>query len=353
MAYFRENIEKLHGYVPGFQPGSTKVIKLNTNENPYPPSPKVLEAIAAVTPEQLRRYPDPLGTAFREAAAEVLGLEPGNILCTNGGDELLTLCFRAFCGPDRSVAYPGPTYSLYPVLAGIQNCEPVEVPFDEAGYFQLDEILIAGAGLVILCNPNAPTGLFVRPQRIADLAERLRGKSILLVDEAYVDFAEANCVPLVREHENLILLRSLSKGYSLAGLRFGFGIARPVLIEGLLKVKDSYNVNAISIAAATAAIRDQVTHHENVNKVRVERVRLIQALRELGFEVRESSTNFVLAKYDRLPAAQIHELLAGRDIYVRYFDLDGLRDKLRITVGTPEQNNGLIEALKKITGAKE
>ncbi|MHC4372233.1 MAG: pyridoxal phosphate-dependent aminotransferase, partial [Planctomycetota bacterium] len=265
MGYFRENIEKAKAYEPGFQPKETDVIKLNTNENAYPPSPAVMEALAQITPEQLRRYPDPEGNAFRQAAAEVNSLDPECIMCCNGGDELLTIAFRAFCDKSRPVAYPVPTYSLYPVLARLQNCRAIEVPFDSE--FNLPAKLAStGAALTIICNPNAPTGSFVSIDELASLADDLAG--VLLVDEAYVDFAPDNATRLVSEFDNVIVLRSMSKGYGLAGLRFGYAIAPADLMAGLLKVKDSYNIDSVAIALATAAIRDQKYFKENVEKVK-------------------------------------------------------------------------------------
>ncbi len=347
MSYFRQNIEKAKGYVPGFQPAGGDVVKLNTNENPYPPSAKVLEAIGNISAQQLRRYPEPSGDTFRRAASEVLGVSADNIICTNGGDELLTICLRAFCSPSRPVAYPVPTYSLYPVLAGLQNCECIEVGFD-AEFSLPDELARTDAALTIVCNPNAPTGTFIEPGRLGALAEKLDGKGVLLIDEAYVDFSETNCVKLVGDYSNVIILRSMSKGYSLAGLRFGYGIASRELIAGLIKVKDSYNVDAVGIAAATAAIKDQEHFKANVEKVKAERSRLTEELKGFGLGVGDSRTNFVLARCDNAGASEIYARLAERNIYVRYFDLPGMADKLRITVGTKEQNDKLISALKEI-----
>jgi histidinol-phosphate aminotransferase len=344
MGYFRENVEKAKGYEPGFQPKQTDVIKLNTNENSYPPSPNVMKVLAKITPEKLRQYPDPLGNEFRRAAAEVNNVEPDYIMCCNGGDELLSMAFRAFCDQNRPVAYPVPTYSLYPVLAKLQNCQAIEIPFDDE--FNLPPRLVGtGAALTIVCNPNAPTGSFVGVEEIASLADELEGG--LLIDEAYVDFAEENCARLVRDFDNVIILRSMSKGYSLAGIRFGYAIAKPELIAGLMKVKDSYNVDAVAIAVATAAIKDQQYFKENVEKVRTERQELTEQLRALNFEVPSSFANFVLAK-SSYPASEIYDKLIQRNIYVRYFDLPGLGDELRITVGTRQQNEKLISALKEI-----
>jgi len=345
MSLFRKNIDKVAGYTPGFQPDNTDVIKLNTNENPYPPSPAVMKALADIGPEQLRRYPDPLGIAFKNAAAKLTGLKPGNIICCNGGDDLLTMAFRAFCDETRPVAYPVPTYSLYPVLANLQNCPAVEIPFDTE--FNLPPRLIkTEAVLTIICNPNAPSGSFINPVELASLADEIPG--VLLVDEAYVDFAPDNCGSLVKNFDNVILLRSMSKGYSLAGLRFGYAMANPTLIEGLMKVKDSYNVDAVAIALAAAAVKDQDYFITNIKKVKAARELLTAQLRALGFEVPASHANFVLARCIACNAGEIYDKLVQRNIYVRYFDLPGLDDKLRITVGTKKQNDTLILALKEI-----
>ncbi|MBN1392287.1 MAG: histidinol-phosphate transaminase [Sedimentisphaerales bacterium] len=345
MGYFKENIEKAKGYEPGFQPKDSTVVKLNTNENPYPPTPRVMQVLSEISPEQLRRYPDPMGNAFRRAAAEVNGVEPDCILCCNGGDELLKMAFQAFCGENRPVAYPVPTYSLYPVLANLQNCKAIEIPFDSE--FNLpSKLATSGAGLTIVCNPNAPTGSFINVDELASLAAELKG--VLLIDEAYVDFAEENCTALVKDFDNVIILRSMSKGYSLAGIRFGYAIARPVLISGLVKLKDSYNVDSVAIAVATAAIGDQDYLLKTVKKIKAERKRMTKQLRSLGFDVPDSSSNFVLAKCKNSRASEIYEKLTRRNIFVRYFAYPQLEDKLRITIGTPEQNDKLLSALKEI-----
>ncbi|MHC4395398.1 MAG: histidinol-phosphate transaminase [Planctomycetota bacterium] len=345
MGYFRDNIERAKGYEPGFQPKEGDVLKLNTNENPYPPSPKVLKALTQISAEQLRRYPDPVGNEFRRAAAEVNGVSADCIMCCNGGDDLLTMAFRAFCGQGRSVAYPVPTYSLYPVLANLQNCEAIEVPFD--GEFNLPTGLInTEAALTIVCNPNAPSGSFISVGELASLADEISG--VLLIDEAYVDFATENCTAVAKDFDNVIILRSMSKGYSLAGLRFGYAVASPDLIAGLMKVKDSYNVDAVAIAAATAAIKDQEYFKKNIEKIKKDREILTAQLRVLKFEVPDSFSNFVLAESKKCKANEIYDKLVQRNIYIRYFALPGLDNKLRITVGTSEQNDKLILALKEI-----
>jgi histidinol-phosphate aminotransferase len=348
MSYFRDNIEKAKAYEPGYQPNSLDVIKLNTNENPYPPSPAVMKVIREIGPEQLRRYPDPMGNVFREEVGKINGVEPDWIMCCNGGDELLKMAFTAFCDRRRPAAYPVPTYSLYPVLANIQNCRAIEVPFDEECNLP-SKLARARAALTIVCNPNAPSGTIIAAEELAELADEIKG--VLLIDEAYVDFAERNCVELVKQFDNVIILRSLSKGYSLAGLRFGYAIARPEMLKGLLKVKDSYNADAISITAATAAIKDREYFRQIVEKVKLERKRLTEQLRGMGFEMPESSSNFVFAEHKTSNAKEIYDKLVERNIYVRYWGLPGIENKLRISVGTKEQNDTLLSALKEIVSA--
>lgn len=345
MGYFRDNIETAKGYIPGFQPSQADVIKLNTNENPYPPSPAVMKVLAEISTEQLRRYPDPKGNAFRQAAAEVNGVSPDCIMCCNGGDDLLTIAFQAFCDESRPVAYPVPTYTYYPVLAEVQNCKTIEIPFDSE--FNLPAKLAAtGAALTIVCNPNAPTGSFISVGELASLADELSG--VLMIDEAYIDFAEKNCATLVKDFDNVIILRSMSKGYSLAGLRLGYAIAQQGLINGLMKVKDSYNVDVVAVAAATAAIKDQDYFKKNIEKIKAQRKELTRELVKLGFSVPLSQANFVLAKCNNCKASEIYDKLTECNIYIRYFDCPELKDKLRITIGTEEQNEKLLSALKEI-----
>ena len=349
MGYFRENVEKLKAYTPGFQPKQPDVIKLNTNENPYPPSPMVMKVLSEIKAEQLRKYPDPHADAFRQAAAEVHSVKPENIICTNGGDELLSMAIRAFCDEKRPVAYPVPTYSLYPVLAAIQNCSAMEIPFDRE--FNLpSELARTRAALTIVCNPNAPTGSFISVGELASLADEING--VLLIDEAYVDFADDNCLSLIKDFDNVIILRTLSKGYSLAGLRFGYAIADAGLIEGLMKLKDSYNVDAIAIALAAAAVKDQQYFRENVEKIKKDRIILTEQLRSVGFIVLDSSSNFVLAEHKTCSAKEIYDKLVQQNIYVRYWETPGIGNKLRITVGTKEQNAKLLAAISKMLNIK-
>ncbi|MGE4286218.1 MAG: histidinol-phosphate transaminase [Phycisphaerae bacterium] len=344
MSYFRKAIDALEAYVPGYQPGDEGVIKLNTNENAFPPSSKVFEALRSYDAALLRRYPAPLGDDFRCAAAELHGLDASNIICTNGGDDLLTICMRAFCDASRPVCWPTPTYSLYDELAALQECAVKTVPYKPETV--TGELAKIAAPLTILCNPNAPTADFICPQTVAKLAANLVGKGVLLIDEAYVDFAPADCSQLVTAFDNIVILRSMSKGYSLAGIRFGYGIASASLMEGLIKVKDSYNVDRLAVELATAAIKDRAYFEQTRDEIKRQRSLLTAGLRELGFELGQSSTNFLLARHES--AAEIYKLLREENIIVRYFNLRGLEDKLRITVGSEQENKSLLGALGKI-----
>lgn len=349
MSYFRPNIEAMEGYTPGEQPEDPSVIKLNTNENPYPPSPAVMKAVTGIHPEQLRRYPDPKGNRFRDAAARIFGVTRENVICGNGMDDILNMTVRAFSGPDAALVYPVPTYTLYAVLATIEASIVKEVPFPPDFSLPLEGLTQARGRVTCLANPNSPTGTFVPVAEIGRLADALDG--VLCVDEAYVDFAREDCMELARTRPNVLVMRTLSKGYSLAGLRFGFAIGHERLIHGLMKVKDSYNVDAIAIAAATAAIEDQPYREQTRQKVIAERRRLAATLSTLGLTCLPSESNFLLATCHRPSARELYTSLKARHILVRYFNYPGLDDKLRITVGAPDQNDALITALTELCSA--
>ncbi|HSW44690.1 MAG TPA: histidinol-phosphate transaminase [Phycisphaerae bacterium] len=346
MSYFLEHIAAMEGYEPGEQPSDLTVIKLNTNENPYPPSPRVLEAIAAIAPEQLRRYPDPLGNRFRDTAAKVFGVSREQVLCGNGMDELLNMTVRAFSGPEAAMVYPTPTYTLYVVLAEIQASIVREVPFPDDYSLPMDALVKARGHVTYLANPNSPTGTFIPVEQVAELADRLDG--VLCVDEAYVDFARQDCMELARARRNVLVMRTMSKGYSLAGIRFGFAVGHKDLIAGLRKVKDSYNVDAVAIAAASAALADQDYREQTRQKVISERRRLVCELDALGLICLPSESNFLLARATRPTARELYESLKGRGILVRYFSSPRVDDRLRVTIGTPRQNDALIAALKEL-----
>ena len=344
MSRFRPAIDALDAYVPGEQPSAgTAVVKLNTNENPYPPSPRARAALAALDAEALRRYPHPFADTFRRSAAEVLDVDPEWILVGNGSDDLLTMLFRAVTDTRRAVAYPTPTYVLYRTLAAIQGAPVLEVPFDEDYTLPIQGLADAGAALTVVANPNSPSGTAATVAQLAALLDRTAG--VLAVDEAYVAFAEASALDLVRRSDRVVVLRTLSKSHGLAGLRLGFGIAHPDLLAGLAKVKDSYNVDAVAAAVGAAAIGDTAHTRETVERIRATRTRLGAALAARGFRVWPSQANFVLARPAAGDARRLYEGLRERGVLVRYFAEPGLADKLRITVGTEEQTTTLMAAL--------
>ncbi|WOD39538.1 histidinol-phosphate transaminase [Nodosilinea sp. E11] len=345
MSYVRPNIAAMAGYVPGEQPRpGSGILKLNSNENPYPPSPQVIEALRQVEPELLRRYPDPFARQFCQAIAEVLDVPADWIIVGNGSDDLLNLLVRA-CADDvaRSIVYPTPTYVLYRTLAAVQPATVVEVPYPDDFQFPLKELVAAQGAITVIASPNSPSGHGVALADLRALAQQASG--LVVVDEAYVDFAEGSALSLVQEFDNAMVLRTLSKGYGLAGLRLGFGIANPALLADLFKVKDSYNVDALAIALGTAAIRDQAYKNACVSQIKASRATLTQSLRQLGFKVLESHGNFVLATPPQGNAEQLYLALKKQGILVRYFKQPRLDDKLRISVGTEEQNHALIAAL--------
>jgi len=353
MSLVRPNILSTAGYIPGEQPLDDTTIKLNTNENPYPPSPKVMDAIRAITPEQLRRYPSPNARLFREAAARVHGISPDQIMAFNGGDELLTCAIRAAAGEHDSVAFLDPSYSLYPILTDVNGSRKISIPYDFINnQWQLPANLESTpASLLLIVNPNAPTGHLNSLARIEQIAKSFKG--LLLLDEAYIDFAgeNAGALPLIKTLNlpNVLILRTMSKGYSLAGLRFGYAIGPKALLAQLEKVRDSYPVDAIAQAAATAAIEDQSYARDTWQKVITERTRLTTALTSLGFSIPESKSNFLLATIpgkSGITAKGLYDALKSKGILVRYWDLPRIADKLRITIGTPDQNNRLLSELK-------
>lgn len=353
MSYERDNIRRMTGYVYGEQPQDARVIKLNTNENPYPPAAAVGKALASFNVACLRRYPPATADPLRDRIAERLSLRREQVVVTNGGDEGLRLAFATFANPGTAVGFAEPSYSLYPVLANVQDCHVAAIPLGDdwtlpAGF--ASELNDAGAKLVCVVNPHAPSGRLTAASEIAALARELDG--VLLVDEAYVDFVDParkhNLAPLLQSHDNLLLLRTFSKGYSLAGLRIGFLLGVPDLIEPILtKTRDSFNVDAIAQTLAVAALESQHDAQAHWRRIRDERQRLTNALRDIGFAVMESQANFVLAQTpDGAPAAPLHSRLRERNILVRYFDAPRLRDCLRITVGMPEDNDALLAALR-------
>jgi histidinol-phosphate aminotransferase len=346
--YARKVINKLSAYVPGEQPKpGEKVVKLNTNENPYPPAPGVIKVLRTFNPEFLRKYPQPLSDTFRLEAAKVFKVDPDQVITANGSDEIIAMIFRTFVGPNDVVAYPVPTYSYYPCQAQMQEAKVIEVPFDNSFELPEQQLIKTNARVFFIANPNAPSATLIAPEKIEAFAKKVKG--IVVVDEAYVDFAENNCLDLAKRLPNVLVMRTLSKSYSLAGLRFGFAVASKVIIDDLLKVKDSYNCDAISIRMAAEAIRDQAYLKSNVEKIIAQRQWLTNQLRTLGFSVRDSQANFVWAAVPpKQNAKTIYQHLKSRGIFVRYFDKPGLKNNLRISVGKPAENRILIENIKRL-----
>jgi len=351
----RPAIHDLKGYAAGDQPSKPVPAKLNTNENPYPPAAAVMDALHHITDEMLRRYPSPSAAAFRQCAAAVHGVSPNNIIATNGGDELLRLAITTFVEPTGSIGLVNPTYSLYRVLGAIHGSTVHEVELNLDWTLPdnfAEEMREANVSLIILANPHAPSGYLLPLQELQRLADTV--SSVVLIDEAYVDFIDPelkwDSIRLICEHENVLLLRTLSKGYSLAGLRFGYGIGSPSLITPMSsKAKDSYNVDVVAQTLAIAALNSMNYARESWRRVRAERNRIKVELARLGIHCPESRSNFLLATIPstiKFDARALYERLRTEGILVRYFDAPRLTDKLRITIGRPEENDLLLAAFR-------
>jgi len=352
MSFFRPNIIAMDGYTPGEQPQGGKFIKLNTNENPYPCSPKVKAAIGHACQAGLQRYPDPSAAAFRIAVCELLSrdipeITPDWILCGNGSDDILTIVTRALVDPGDVVRYPNPSYVLYKTLAEIQGADCDVVNFHDD--WLLGPEFIAPRErlkLTYLANPNSPSGTMVALDDVGRIADAL--PCPLLVDEAYADFADTHCLSLVAKTERVMVSRTLSKSYALAGLRFGYLVAQPQIIRELNKVKDSYNCDALSISGATAAIGDTAWFAETRSTILATRERLTAELRERGFTCIDSQANFVWCQHPTQPAQELYQQLKESGVLVRYMTYANWGDGLRISVGTDEQ----IDAFLMLLGAR-
>lgn len=355
MSFERENIARMQGYTYGEQPNRPTMVKLNTNENPYPPSPNVAAALAGFDPASLRTYPDALAQSFCEAAAELNGVSTDNVMATNGGDEALRLAITTFVDPGATFGSLVPSYSLYPVLASVQDTRQLEIPLGADFSWPQDlagQLNAADARLTCIVNPHAPSGDLTDAATVMALANALNG--VLLVDEAYVNFVDPasghDLAPRVLDTPNLLILRSMSKGYSLAGLRFGYLLGHRDLMQPMReKTRDSYNVDGLAQVLAEAALRDTEHSRENWRTISSSRDQLRLALEALGFAVPASQANFLLAQSaadHKLQARPLFEALHARDIFVRYFS--DLPDRLRITVGTEAENHTLLNALREL-----
>lgn len=346
--FIRDNVQRMRGYVPGEQPSDPKVVKLNTNENPYPPSPRMSEALLAAGTDRLRRYPDPVASELRGALATLHGCTCEQVFAGNGSDEVLALCLRAFVDNDGSIGYFYPSYSLYPVLADIQDVE--KRPVELADGFKWAMPQDYAASLFFLTNPNAPTSMLFERAEVEAFCDSFDG--VVVIDEAYVDFSERDCLDLALSRDNVLVARTFSKSYSLAGIRLGYLVGSERLVAALYKIKDSYNINCITQSLALAAVNDQGHMRANCKRIIATRTRIARELCRLGFEVCPSQTNFLWVCSNSLPAVRIFAELKQRSIYVRHFDQPRTRDFLRITVGTDGDMDILIRSLKQIVDGR-
>jgi len=344
-SFLRKALAGFQPYVPGEQPPDGEGwVKLNTNEAPLPPSPKVLASIRGAANESLRLYPSPTAAPARHAIGKHFGVDPSQVTLGNGGDELIEMCFRAFAGAGDTVAFPTPTYPLFEPLCrmheAVPSTHPTEMPWELPVSLGPDP-----APLKFIVNPNSPTGgLFGLPAVEATVSA---SSGVVVIDEAYVDFAPRSCFELLSRHDNVVLLRTFSKGYGLAGMRIAYALGARDLIEALDSVKDSYNVDRLAIVAAVAAIEDEDHHQKLIDEVITNRAQLAGALIDLDFEVVPSSTNFIFTKPPK-PAIDVVSALRARKVLIRHYDREPIAGWLRITIGTHEQHDRLLSALKEI-----
>ena len=345
-------VQTLTPYVPGEQPQMQRLVKLNTNESPYGPSPKALAAIQSQNNADLRLYPDPEGTALKQAIAKLHGLNPNQVFLGNGSDEVLAHVFAGLLKQARPVHFPDITYSFYPVYCKLLGIEYQTVPLGEHFEIQVSDYQAPNGG-IIFPNPNAPTGRAIPRSEIESLVSR-NTDSVVVIDEAYVDYGTESCIPLLRGAawpENLLVVHTLSKSRALAGLRVGFAVGHPALIEGLERVKNSFNsypLGRIAQAGAVAAIEDQAHLEDTSAKVIQTRTKLVAELSALGFDTLPSTANFIFTCHPKHSGEKLYQALRDRGIIVRHFKSPRIENFLRITIGTDEQSGELVAALKEI-----
>ncbi len=351
MSSWRDNLIKTEPYVAGEQPKGGKFIKLNANENPYPPSPMVEKAIAGFRAAGLNKYPDANVAPLCEALAKRAGVDTDNVFAGNGSDEVLALAFRAFFNSELPVLFADVTYSFYPVWCENMGIRYECIPLDDAFNYKAEDYARPNGGVVI-CNPNAPTTIGRDLDFIRSVLDANRD-SVVIVDEAYVDFGGVSSLPLLSEYDNLLVVQTFSKSRSMAGMRIGCAFGSKELIAALRAAKDSYNsypLDSVAIAAGIASVSDESYFADTVGKITATRDRLTGALRDMGAELPDSSTNFVFARFPGHSAVDIYNALKTKGIYVRYFNKPRIDDRLRITIGTDEETDMLIENLRRILG---
>ncbi|MDR0584913.1 MAG: aminotransferase class I/II-fold pyridoxal phosphate-dependent enzyme [Treponema sp.] len=355
--YWNSRTKNLKPYIPGEQPGDRRFIKLNTNENPYPPSPEVIKAVQKAAGDRLRLYPDPACTEFREAAAARYGVQPEQVFAGNGSDEVLAFAFGAFfetgLSAEADVLFPDITYSFYPVYAALWGIPFRIIPLDDNFSIRTADYKIPSGGAVFP-NPNAPTGKALPLADILPLAEYLeKNGRVFILDEAYAAFGADSAVPYINDHPNLLTVHTLSKSASLAGLRVGFAIGNAELIRGLCSVRDSFNsytLDRLALAGGAAALSDSA-YYDGINRrVTASRERVSGTLRELGFELLPSAANFIFMKHPAVNGAAFFGALRERGILVRHFNKDRIADYLRVTIGTDGEMDAFLSACREITG---
>ena len=345
-------VSRLSPYVPGEQPKIANLVKLNTNENPYGPSPKVLEAIRSEVGDGLRLYPDPEATALKEAIATYHDLAPNQVFVGNGSDEVLAFIFQALFKHDEPILFPDVTYSFYTVYCGLYEIAYSTVPLADDFSIRIDDYRRPNGG-IIFPNPNAPTGRLLPLEQVEALLAA-NPDSVVVVDEAYIDFGGETAIPLVHRYPNLLVTQTLSKSRSLAGLRVGFAAGHPELIEALVRVKDSFNsypLDRLAIAGAVAAFWDEAWFLQTRRAVMESREALVEAMARLGFDIVPSAANFIFARHPGHKAERIAAGLREKGVIVRHFNKPRIDQHLRITVGTPEQNEALLRALADVLAA--
>jgi len=348
--FWSEMAKRAEPYVPGEQLAKKNIIKLNTNENPYPPSPKVIEAIQnELHTTNLRLYPSPTMDELRTTIGAYYGLDKANVFVGNGSDEVLAFAFMGLFDPGKPIRFPQITYSFYPVYAKVFNIDYEEVPLNDD--FTLDvERFFESVGGVIFPNPNAPTSIYLPLHEIERILEHNKDR-VVIVDEAYVDFAEASAATLINKYDNLLVVQTMSKSRALAGLRVGFALGNNELIKGLIRMKDSFNsypVDRLALVGAKAAIEDETYFREITKKIIQTRTWVTEELQSLGFKVLPSQTNFVFTTHETYPAERLYEELRQRNILIRYFKTKPIDNYIRITIGTDEEMKQLIRAIEEI-----
>lgn len=339
----RKNVREMDAYTPGEQPRVNGLIKLNTNENPYPPSPRVARVLRELLAERLRLYPDPVSLKLRQRIAAIHGCKISQVFAGNGSDEVLALCTRAFVEDDGSVGYFNPSYSLYPVLADIRNVK--KKPVELGPEFEWRMPKGYDCSLFFMTFPNAPTGILYPREKVVEFCRKSRG--VVLIDEAYVDFSRYNCMDLALRMKNVLVMRTLSKSFSLAGMRVGYVVGSKALIDALYKIKDSYNLDRVSQEVALAALSDMEHMRANVRRIVATRRRLSEGLKKLGFKVYPSDSNFIWTRPAGESALSFFERMRAKKILIRYFPGKRTGDCVRITIGTDREIMKLLREAGK------